>query len=350
MQSGDFRQFQPRAPRCGGQQRGKTSEQGVQRVTRTVIGCPGHARPELVDGMEARQCLKEVVVQAQHQRVVRAHLRILEHRCAAQAFQLCALAGQAQVQRAKAGGGLAALQRGADEAGEGGDVLLPGGQQHRCHALRKQQAAHHAGTRNADRDLAQADHDVVEDGVRVGDRRHRRNAGGIARQHEAVRLVVAEICRAAHAQADPQGQAQQEQHALLRERKEQQQCGHAAYQHADGAVEAPRQHHAALLVHHQDHHRHHCRARRGQFQPHRQPRCHQHGNDGLGRMEQAATIRLPPGAGRAGQPCAGSGDGIGDGIGCCGHGRKRGKRAGAVRSGCAVQGCAVNRRRMDTVA
>ena len=64
----------------------QTLEQCVERRSGTMIRHLRDARLQLVNAVEPRDGIQEIVVQADHQGVVRPHLRILEYGSAPQAL------------------------------------------------------------------------------------------------------------------------------------------------------------------------------------------------------------------------------------------------------------------------
>ncbi|MNO97291.1 hypothetical protein D3C76_889940 [compost metagenome] len=117
---------------------------------------------------------------------------------------------------------------------------------------------------------------------------------GVAGQHETIGTEGAVAHGARRAQADPQGQAGQEQLGVLREDGDQRNHHRRTCQGAEHPVEALGEHVPALRLH-DDEHGDHRRARLRQFQAHGQPQGDEGGSQHLEDVDPGHTIGARPG-------------------------------------------------------
>ncbi|MNZ36319.1 hypothetical protein D3C78_537350 [compost metagenome] len=242
-------------------------------------------------------------------------MRVLEGAGVAQVVEQHRLAGEARVELLQALAVELAVQAGG---GEGGEVAKARGQQAAqagAAVLRQDQRADQPRAEDAQADLQHPPQRLHEGAFGVGDGRQADQRRGVAGQHAAVAAKVAVARRAGGAQADPQRQAEQEQHPLLGEQGEQRDHHRQPQQGAEDAVEALGQHLAAFRLH-DDEHRGQHRARLRQFQAVGQPQGEQGTEQGLEdeRPDQPLALHplveaAPEGAGQRGRRVHGAAHG-----------------------------------------
>ncbi len=246
-----------------------------------------------MQGIEARGDAHELAVQATEATVAPTHVRVFEHRHAAQPFQAHRFGDEAHVAGFESLGFAAPAQAIGDEQGEHAEALIQGVAHRRAGGLRQDCGADHGRAENPQRDLQHPPHRRHERAVRVRQRRQPDHRGGVAGEHKTVGAEVTAARGTGRADADPDRQRAEEQFGVLREQRDQRDHHRRPGQGAEEAIETLGEHLAALRLH-DDEHRDHRRARLRQFQTHGQPQREECGEQHLEDVDPGHAIAACP--------------------------------------------------------
>jgi hypothetical protein len=211
---------------------------------------------QLMQGVKARRCSHELAVQARQAAASHPRGRGFEHGDAADRFEAHDVGDKACV------GGLdlraidLARQRRRNVFDERTKTAAYGGAHLFAGELREHQTADCAGTDNADHDFRDARRCGNERAVWMLCRRKADQRGGVAGQHEAIRAEISVARGTRGTNADPDRRRRDEEFRLLRKQADQRQHDDEPDHRAADPVEALREHHAALRLHHDEDGRH----------------------------------------------------------------------------------------------
>lgn len=275
------------------QQFGEVLQPGFGRRQHILGGAAAQAFEQLVQGVEAGGDAHELAVQTTQAAVAPAHVRVLEHRDAAQAFQAHRFGDEAHVAALERIALAAAAQTVGDEQGEHPEALVQGVAHRRAGGLRQDRGADQGGAENPQGDLQHPPHRRHKGAIRMGQGWQADHCCGVAGKHEAVGAEVAITGGAGRADADPDRQRTEEQFGVLGEQGDQRHHHRRPGQGAEKAVEALGEHLAALRLH-DDEHGDHRRARLRQLQTHGQPQGEERGGQDLEDIDPGHAVAARP--------------------------------------------------------